>query len=114
MKSIYRTGAHGPTNAIVALGLGVYIAVLVTRGNLGPFWQALQSDIITSGFWKWVLALVILYYLASNPSLNPVFGPLLIIAVIAMLIYAAEKNPASLQNLRSGINSLFGSTTANG
>lgn len=98
---------HGPTNALVALGLAFYLAVVYSRGQLGNLWQAAQQDVITKGLWKWLLALAILYYLATVPELNKVFGPLLVIALVGMLIYSAEKNPAAFKQLTSGFASIF-------
>jgi hypothetical protein len=127
-EKVYVIAKNGAANGFALLMLAIYLAAVVWRGNLTPFVQAVWADFSGNGavstqggatvvmasrgpaFWQWLLALVILYALASNPDLKPVFEPLLIVALVALLIQLATNRPQYFASLNSGIKSIFGGT----
>ena len=94
-------------NAVIAILLAAYIGTALYQGNLAGLVQAGYADIVTAGFWKWLVALAILYSLASSDKTNRIFGPILMIALVGLLIYLAEKQPQGFQQLTASIKSLL-------
>ena len=109
---------HGGTNAAIAVLLGGYLAICLYQGNLGNLAAAARQDFLGDSqhpaFWRWAMALLILMALAKVPAVQPIFGPALVIVLIAMLINSAENHPQQFASLQSGIAALFGRQSAQG
>src|SRR4029077_3647877 len=107
----------GNANALALILAAVFVAIVTYNGNFPALLAQIKGDFLGTGdqgaFWKWALALIILYALASNTTTNQFFGPLLAAAILAMLIGTAERNPSAWQNLRGSIDSLFGTAKTN-
>lgn len=113
-------------NGSILIILAVYLSAVIYQGNLinfvKAFWQDFSGQSVTQGpggsvtvtgnkgpaFWQWAIALLILYALAQNDEVRKVFGPLIIIALCAMFINLAEKNPQMFKTLTSSIDKFFG------
>jgi hypothetical protein len=110
MDGVYKTASHGPTNALIGILFAVYLAVVMFQGNLVPFLGAVKDDFLGSdnqpAFWKWFLALLILFALAQSPRLNFMFGPLLVIVIVALLIELAQNHPGLWQNITANLQSV--------
>jgi len=112
-----RTASIDPiSNGAVLLLLAVYLGIVIWNGNLGALTSALKQDILQRNsagpaFWQWLIALIVLYALAKNPATSQIFGPLLGIALVAMLIQLALKNPQSFNALDNNIRYLLGGGT---
>lgn len=106
-----KAATHTGANAFAAILLAAYLAIVAWQGNIFALFGQMQSDIVgtqqRSGFWKWAIALIILYWLAENPSTNEIFGPLLMLALLAMMIEIATTQPNEFQNLTKAINTIF-------
>lgn len=103
---------HGGTNAMVAVVLAAYLAIVLYQGNLGSLATAAKQDFLGGNnekpFWRWAAALLILLALAHNPKLNFLFGPALVFVLIAMLINTAQNQPDVFANLNQGVATFFG------
>jgi hypothetical protein len=114
-NKIYLVAKNTTANGAVLLLLAAFLAVVVYNGNLGYLASALKQDLFTRSqagpaFWQWAVGLIVLYALAENPNTSQLFGPLLAIALVALLIQLATKQPTLFQNLTSGINRILGGT----
>jgi len=112
-----RTATIDPlANGAALLLLAAYLSVVLATGNFSPFLAALKQDLFTRSaagpaFWQWLIALIVLYALAKNPATSQIFGPLLGVALVAMLIQLALKNPQSFNALDNNIRYLLGGGT---
>lgn len=106
------TNPRHPTNAIGALLLGAYLLAVLWQGNLGALASAASQDFFGTNnqpaFWRWGVALLVLVYLAQSRRANWLFGPVLAIALVAMLINAASNNPQVFANLQAGLAQFYG------
>ncbi len=108
---ITKAATHSGANAFAAILLAAYLAIVAWQGNIGALFGQIKSDVVgtpqRSGFWKWAIAIVILYWLAENPATNKVFGPLLMVTLLAMLIDIASTQPQAFQNLNRAVATIF-------
>ena len=100
-------------NAAVAVVLGIYLVLVLSKGNIPELAKAAQQDFLGDNtqkpFWRWFLAVMVLWYLTTFKQTQHLFGPLFSFALVAMLIEATQgKGKGSLKNLMSGISQLFG------
>lgn len=106
---------HSGVNAAVAVGIGSYLAIALYQGNLGALATQARGDFLGQngerGFWQWALAVIILVALGKSPTLKPVFGPLMVVALVAMLINLATTDKTKFANLQDGIKALFTART---
>lgn len=106
---------HSYANPAALLFIGAYGAICLFNGNFGALVSQLRIDFLGSdnqgAFWKWGIALLILYALASNSATNEIFGPVLIIALAAMLVQSVEKNPAQFNSFIATVRSTFAGGT---
>jgi hypothetical protein len=111
--TVVEVSKHSYANGAAALLLAAYLVIVWYRGNLASLASSAQADFLGTGqqtaFWKWALALVILYALASTPSLRVIFAPFLFIVIVAMFIEAAEKG--RLAGINKAFNAIFGTQT---
>lgn len=108
---VYKVAQHNGANAAALILIGGYGAIVLYNGNLGALLTQLKQDFLgTNGqgaFWRWGLALLILYALAKNPSTNHLFGPILVIAIVAMLIEAASRSNGGASSFFKSLHDLF-------
>jgi len=112
-NKVYLITKSNSANGLAMIVLAAYLIAVVWRGNLQFFLKTLWQDISgkqTSGraFWQWGLAVVVLYYLATNDTTEEFFGPFLAIMVVALLIQLAGAQPQLFNNLSTALNKVFG------
>lgn len=123
MMTPYQNVTHLPSNSATMLILAAYVATVLWRGNFALLIGNLRNDFFgrdaapaagsapatgkQPAFWKWAFGLIILYALASNARLNFLFGPLLMLALAAMLINIATRDPQGFSNLSSSFNAIL-------
>lgn len=112
---IAKSATTGNANAAAALILGAYLAIVLYQGNLGALATQAKMDFLGDAqhpaFWRWAIALLILYALAQNKATNFLFAPLLVMALAGMLIEMATTQPATFATLNSQIAAFFGKGT---
>lgn len=123
-NKVYLVAQNSTANGFILLAVAIYLGVIIWQGNLTAFVTTLWADIsgkqvATSGasvtvtatkgpaFWQWLVALLVLYVLASNPTTEPYFGPFLAIMLVALLIQLATNQPALFANLNTAIQKVF-------
>jgi hypothetical protein len=123
---VYIAATNSKVNATVLIMLAVYLGAVIWQGNVGAFASSVWADFsgqpmpgqgpgVTGqaqrpAFWQWALAVLILYWLAQNPSTENLFGPLLAIVIVAMLIQLAIRQPGVFQTMTNSFKSLLGGT----
>lgn len=108
-----QNASTGPANGIVLLLIAAYLAAVTWKGNIGALGSALYKDLFDKGqagvaFYQWLIALVILWYLANKPETSKIFEPLLYIALVALLIQLATKQPNLFKALNQGVSRILG------
>ncbi len=108
-----QNASTGPANGIALLLLAAYLAAVTWKGNLGALWSALYKDLFEKGpagvaFYQWIIGLAILWWLANKPETSKVFEPLLYVALVALLIQLATKQPNLFKSLNQGVARILG------
>lgn len=113
VQTVRVVATHSRANAAAALLLGAYLVVVLANGNLGSLAKQAKYDFITGdaqhpAFWRWGVALLILYSLSRSDKVGDYFAPLLWIALVAMFVWNAQTNSQAWTNLRDGIAYFYG------
>ena len=107
---------HSGANAASLLFLAAYLAIVLYQGNLSKLADQARTDFLGGNgkpaFWRWAIALLLLYALARNPSTNSLFGPILVLVLVAMLIEMATTQPGTFATLNKQIAGFFGRDTS--
>lgn len=90
---------------LAAVGLGVYLAVVIIRGNLKPLLSELTYE---TGFLEFIVALFILYEVLKVKELRPFSVPLSAAVVIILAMRLIQGSDVSLfQQFAKGQIGLF-------
>lgn len=95
-------------NGFAAILVGVYLALVAYQGNAGTFFSTVAQDFKGAGqipgFFKWFIALVVLYALTKNEKFAPITVPLFYAALIGLGLNVVA-NRTLLDNIKKAWNS---------
>jgi hypothetical protein len=105
------TSAEATFEGFAVVAVGVYLIMVVIKGNATALWNALKQDLIVGtstqpAFFKWAIAFFIFYALSVNEKTKVIGQPLFLAAVLAMVILIGERGGAPLQALQKFIGGL--------
>lgn len=95
-------------NGFAAILIGVYLGAVAYQGNAANFFAAVKQDFTGGGaipgFFKWFIALVILYVVSKNEKAAPIAKPLFYASVL-VLGFNVIRNKTLVQNITNAWNS---------
>lgn len=92
-------------DGLAVVGLGVYLAMVVIRGNAKAFLTQASGEI---GFLEFIVAIYLLSLILGIPQLQPFRGPIVfaVVFIIAAKI-VSQTNSSNVQAFANGNISLF-------
>lgn len=94
----------GFANGLMMIFAAIYLAAVLVQGNFVAFLTQLSTEI---GYVEWLVALLLLYWLYSNPATSWLAAPLIGIAVLAVLLRFSPQLNDALANFATGKSDLF-------
>ena len=96
-------------NSVASVVIGIYIIAAIARGNGDKLLQQLATDAKATdrlpGLVQWLVAILVLNFLASNQKTKSVGGPLLFAAYAGLGIQFVSRN--GIEDARSRIQQLW-------
>ena len=88
-----------------AIAIGVYLVIVIYRGNVIPFLNELKKEV---GFLEFIVAVYILYRLVKIPTAGPIIGALAAGAILAAVLKASQNfNSTAFTQFANGQISIF-------
>lgn len=95
--------ATSATNGLVAMGLTVYLGLVLWHGNASQLYELLKQE---GGFLRWALAIIVLWFIWRQSGRNAIIGGIMTMAVIATFILMVGEGQ-KLKKLTTSINNFF-------